>query len=184
MDPLDRVSAPAADLLSQVDDILARAGAPDDHPLWTLLRRVRVLPGDAVAALAAIRPAELTAAGVAVRDLVPAYEAARDALDGQVEWDGAAGDAYRAHARTLSGGLAAAAENLRVTSSTADAVAAWLGDTRARLAAELAAVLSSAEAVAVVLRSADAPPAAAAIAVRVLAAVDEAITSGAELALR
>ena len=178
MDALDLVAAAADDLLERVDRLL---GAPDDHPLWTLLRGVRALPGDAVAAIVALRPAELTGAASDLRGLVPAYDGARDALGRPTAWDGAAGEAYAVHARTISDGVASAAAHVLVTSSSADAVAAWLSDARSRLAMELAAVLTSAEAVSIVLGAPDAQRAAATIAVRVLSVVDDVIAAGAVL---
>jgi hypothetical protein len=181
MDALDRLAGPAGGLLARVDDILAATGAPDDHPLWTVLRRVQALPGDAVAAVVALRPSAMSEAGATLRGYLPAYAGARDALDRPVEWSGAAGDAFAAHARTLAEALASAAAGVRETSTAADAMAGWLADVRARLAVELAAVLSSAEAVTVVLGAPEAPLAAATIATRVLSAVDEAITTGAAL---
>jgi hypothetical protein len=179
MDALDLMATAADDLLARVDRLL---GAPDDHPLWTLLRGVRVLPGDAVAAIVALRPAELVGAASVLRELVPAYDSARDALDPPAPWEGAAGDAYAVHARVLSEGVTSAAAHVLATSSTADAVAAWLADARERLAIELAAVLTSAEAVSLVLGAPDAQQAAATIAVRVLSVVDGVIAQGAMLA--
>jgi hypothetical protein len=178
MDALDLVAAAADDLLERVDRLL---GAPGDHPLWTLLRGVRALPGDTVAAIVALRPEELTGAASTLRGLVPAYDGARDALGRPTAWDGAAGEAYAVHAGTLSDGVASAAAHVLVTSSSADAVAAWLTDARSRLAMELAAVLTSAEAVSVVLGAPDAQRAAATIAVRVLSVVDDVIAAGAVL---
>lgn len=178
MDALDLMAAAADDLLARVDRLL---GAPDDHPLWTLLRGVRALPGEAVAAIVALRPAELVGAASGLRELVPAYDNARDALDRPAAWDGAAGDAYAVHAHVLSDGVASAAAQVLATSSSADAVAAWVADARSRVAIELAAVLTSAEAVSLVLGAPDAQRAAATVAVRVLSVVDDVIAEGAML---
>jgi hypothetical protein len=184
MDVLDRIAPTAADLLSRVDDQLARTGAAPDHPLWTVLRRVGALPGDAVTALVALRPAPVAAAGRTLRELAPAYESARVALRRPAEWDGSAAEAYAGHVRALADGLTVAADGVAAASSDADAVADWLTDSRRRTAVELAAVLASTEAVSIVLGGADAPAAAATVAARVLGAVDAAIEAGAVLATR
>jgi hypothetical protein len=84
----------------------------------------------------------------------------------------------------LENGLTAAAQGVAAASSDVEAVADWLADTRRRTAAELAAVLVSAEAVSIVLGGADAPAAAATVGARVLGALDAAIEAGAELAIR
>jgi hypothetical protein len=54
MDPFDRLAGPAGDLRRRVGESLAAGGAPEGHPIWPLLRRLRALPGEA---LAALRPA-------------------------------------------------------------------------------------------------------------------------------
>ena len=77
--------------------------------------------------------------------------------------------------------MASAAAHVLATSSSADAVAAWVTDARSRVAIELAAVLTSAEAVSIVLGAPDAQRAAATIAVRVLSVVDDVIAEGAML---
>jgi hypothetical protein len=62
MDLLDGVVAAADPLLRRVDQVLSTTGAPPDHPVWASLRLVRLLPGDAVQAVAALRPADLAEA--------------------------------------------------------------------------------------------------------------------------
>jgi hypothetical protein len=176
MDALDRLAGPAHDLLSRVDDMLTRAGAPDDHPLWPLLRRLRVLPGDAVAAVAALRPAPLVAAGSALRTLSSQY-AQPPAWQGQGAWQGPAAEAFTARWTTLSAyveqGLAG---RMADTAAYAEAVADWASRTRLAVARTLAAVMTSAEAV--TLRTGAEPGqvvrAAADIASRVLGAVADA----------
>ena len=95
MDALDRLAAPARELLSRVDGMLTRIGAPEDHPLWPLVRRLRVLPGDAVAALAAVEPAPLSAAGPALRTLSGQYAQPRATPP---DWAGPAAEAFTAAA--------------------------------------------------------------------------------------
>ena len=76
-DALDHLAGPADALLDRVDRLLATAGAPDGHRIWPLLRRLRVLPGDAARALLACRSAPLTGVGAAARAAVRAYGDAR-----------------------------------------------------------------------------------------------------------
>jgi hypothetical protein len=181
-DALDHLARPAGELLARVDDVLARFGAAEDDPVWMLLRRVRALPGEAVTALApSLSAAPVAAAAAAVRERAGPYAAAQAALTTPVAWEGPAGDAFAAHAQRLAGDLGEAADALAATGRLADEVAAWITRTRSRLAAVLADALGSAEAVSVVLGMADAPRCAAAIATRVLAAIDEAVADGESL---
>jgi hypothetical protein len=179
MDPLDRMADPAKDLFGRVDDVLAVAGAPAEHRLWPLLRRVGVLPGDIVDAFVAMRAAPLEAEAARVRVSAGGYDDARSALHA-VSWEGAGGLAYE-HARdalaahlvdgpdSLAGRLAAVARYL-------DAVADWVERSRRALARTLADAMSSAEAVAVVTAGAagPGPTAAAELGARVLAVAAEA----------
>jgi hypothetical protein len=145
MDALDRLAEPARPLLSNVDNVLVRTGAPGDHPIWPLLRRLRVLPGDAVAAVAALGPAPLAAAGPALRALSGEYAQPQATLPA---WQGPAAEAFAARWTTLSAyveqGLA---ERLADTAGYAEAVADWVSRTRLALARALAAVMTSAQAV-------------------------------------
>lgn len=179
MDPLDHLAGPAADLLGRIDNLLAAAGAPDDHPIWPLLRRVGALPGAVLGEVVALQPAPLAAAGHAVRALVGGYDHARHALTGGDPWQGAGAEAYAAHRDVLAAylggdGAESLTGRLDATASYADAVADWMVHTRHAMALTLAEVLGSAEAVLVVTADrtvgpATAAPAAAEIAVRVLA---------------
>ncbi|MDG4821553.1 hypothetical protein O7635_06745 [Asanoa sp. WMMD1127] len=178
-DALDHLAGPGGDLLARVDDLLARFGAPDDDPVWPLLRRVRALPGEAVAALAvSLRPGPFEAAADAVRARSATFADARATVTAPVAWEGPAGEAFAAHAAALAAGLGEAADKAAATARLADEIAAWTSRTRARLAAALASALGSAEAVAVILGGDAAAGAAAAIATRVLTALDAAITDG------
>ncbi|MFV2012442.1 MULTISPECIES: hypothetical protein [unclassified Micromonospora] len=167
MDVLDRVAAPARDLLARVDALLIGTGAPPGHPVWPLLRQVRALPGDAVAAFVAVRPEPLAAAGAALRPQLDGYAEAVDVLSGRLDWSGPAAQAYDAARRTLAtrltgGGGGGAADpdslagRLTATAGYAEAVAGWAALSRAGLAAVLAEALGSAEAVTV--RTVDAEP--------------------------
>jgi hypothetical protein len=193
MDALDRLAEPGLDLLDRVDTLLA-GGAPDGHRLWPLLRRMRVLPGDAVRGFLDLHPAPLVGAGHAVRALVRGYDEASRALTDPVAWSGPAASAYdRSRAallRHLDEGPESLVGRLESTAGYADALADWVEGSRRALARALADVLGSAEAVRV--RAATAPGAqaggaelraAADIAHRVLAALGVAY-DGAETLLR
>ncbi|ROO63416.1 hypothetical protein EDC02_5443 [Micromonospora sp. Llam0] len=158
MDVLDRVAGPARELLARVDALLVGNGAPPGHPVWPLLRQVRALPGDAVAAFVAVRPEPLAAAGATIRPQLDGYVEAVDVLSGRLDWSGPAAQAYDAARRTLAtrltGGGGGAdpdslAGRLAATAGYAEAVADWAALSRAGLAAVLAEALGSAEAVAV-----------------------------------
>jgi len=178
-DALDHLAGPAGLLLSRVDELLTRFGAADDDPLWPLLRRVRALPGEAVVALSSTLRAEpIAAAGAEVRARTTTYADARIAITAPVAWEGPAGDAFAAHTDRLAADLATAGDALASTAGLADEIAGWAARTRARLAAVLADVLTSGEAVAIVLGGNDAPRAAVTIATRVLTALDASITDG------
>ncbi|MDG4833830.1 hypothetical protein O7627_31640 [Solwaraspora sp. WMMD1047] len=154
MDPLDRLAAPAADLLGRVDDLLTDGGAPADHRIWPLLRHLRTLPGPAVGAICALRPAPLAAAGTAARTLLREYDHTGTALRGELPWRGAGADAFTAHRAALAAHLDGAGESLvgrlTATAGFADAVADWISRTRLGLARTLAAALGSVEAVTLV----------------------------------
>lgn len=193
MDALERLAEPGLDLLDRVDTLLA-GGAPEGHPLWPLLRRMRVLPGDAVRAFLDLHPAPLAEAGHAVRGLVRAYDDASRALADPVAWSGPAASAYdqsrAALLRHLDEGPDSLVARLESTAGYADALADWVEGSRLALARALADVLRSAEAVRV--RAATAPGAepravglvaAADIAYRVLSVLGVAY-DGAETLLR
>lgn len=150
MDLLDRLAAPATDLLTRVDAALVRSGAPDDHPMWSLLRRVRALPGEAVAAFVAVSPAALADTGVVLRGLCARYAQAEAMLPIELAWRGAGADSFVPQWRALRGHLGSdLTDRLRATVSYVDAVGDWTRETRHALARTLVVVLASAEAVSV-----------------------------------
>lgn len=194
MDPLDRLAGPATDLLGRVDELLTNGGAPADHRIWPLLRRLRTLPGDAVASVAALQAAPLAAAGAAVRALIPGYDEAGSLVNRAVAWEGAAASAFTTHRDSLAahlggeagrdgepgngpiGNSESLAGRLAQTAGYADAVAGWIDRTRLDLARTLAEALGCAEAVVVVAERVAEPTttggrAAADIGARVLATV-------------
>lgn len=179
MDALDQLIGPADDLLSRVDSLLTRSGAPADHPLWPLLRRLGVLPGDAVSAVAAVRPAALAAVGPVLGGLTEEY--AELSFPDTGGWQGSAAEAYATRSASLAAQVTGGATALAETARWADAVADWAGRMRLAVARTLALVLTSAEAVAVVTEAADAVPAAADIAARVLQTVADAYAEAEDL---
>ncbi|MFI7577446.1 hypothetical protein [Micromonospora sp. NPDC049497] len=153
MDALDRLAEPGLDLLRRVDTLLA-AGAPDGHRVWPLLRRMQVLPGEAVRNFVDLHPAPLAGAGHGVRRLVRGYDEVSATLTDPVLWSGPAASAY-GQARTallhhLDEGPDSLVGRLESTAGYADALAAWVEGSRLALARALADVIRSAEAVAVV----------------------------------
>ncbi|MEH1167881.1 hypothetical protein V6V47_21090 [Micromonospora sp. CPCC 205539] len=157
MDPLDRLAEPGLNLLRRVDTLLA-AGVPEGHRVWPLLRRMQVLPGDAVRGFLDLHPAPLAGAGHAVRRLVRGYDDVSAALTDPVLWSGPAASAYGQERATLLRHLDEGPDSLvgrlESTAGYADALADWVEGSRLALARTLADVLRSAEAVTVVATTA------------------------------
>ncbi|MFG1838756.1 hypothetical protein [Micromonospora sp. NPDC049175] len=160
MDALDRLAEPGLDLLRRVDRLIA-AGVGEGHRVWPLLRRMQVLPGDAVRGFLDLHPAPLAGAGHAVRRLVRGYDDVSAALTDPVLWSGPAATAYgqqrAALLRHLDEGPDSLVGRLESTAGYADALADWVEGSRLALARTLADVLRSAEAVAVVAATATGP---------------------------
>lgn len=163
MEPLDHLAGPAADLLGRVDDLLTDAGAPAAHPIWPLLRRVRALPGEAVATVVALRPEPLTGTATVLRRQRARYDATATDLATEVAWQGAAAEAFLARRTAVVAHLVDGPESMvgRLEASAAylDALAEWITEGRAQLARTLADVLVSAEAVALVVGTSHVGPA-------------------------
>jgi hypothetical protein len=158
MDVLDRVAEPGRDLLSRVDTMLAAGGAPSDHPVWPLLRRVGALPGDVLDAFCALAPEQVTAAGDAVRGRAGAYVEERADLAAAVAataWEGDSAAAFGQRWASLGGylggevtaGSQSLTGRLAATASYLDEVAGWMRSARRDLAHEVATALGSMEAV-------------------------------------
>jgi len=206
MDTLAWVAEPGRDLLARVDAVLAHAGAPADHPVWPLLRRVGALPGDVLEAFCALAPDGLTAAAERVRVRADTYAEERADLSAAVaatDWTGTSASAFGQRWAALSehlGGTAAPdapslSGRLAATASYVDDVAAWMRAARQDLAHEVATALGSREAVRLRLGAgpgseaagASAPAgagAAAAIGVAVLAVADRQAGAAEEVAER
>lgn len=146
-DPLSRLHRAAARLLGGVDETLARCGAPDHHPIWPLLRSVGLLPGDAVAEVAALSLEAFQERAGLMRSHRERGTGVDDLLVAPSGWEGAAAEAAAAR-------LEAARAGMRVITENAGVLAGLLGDLaefgkqgRVRLARGLARVLASAQAV-------------------------------------
>jgi hypothetical protein len=180
MDLLDRIHPVAGPLLARVDGALVTAGAPADHPVWPLLRRLGALPGELVAGLAATDPGGLTEAADALRGQARSYGQRADEVPMPAAWRGPAADAYGAVWAGLSAHLAGGSDTLAGrldgTARYLDEVAGWLGRARRALAGTVAECLGSAEAVA--LRLSDGTVAAATIGAHVLATAAEVLDDG------
>ncbi|MDT5030112.1 MAG: hypothetical protein QOC94_283 [Actinoplanes sp.] len=191
MDRLDQALQSAGPLLRRVDEIIATVGAPPDHRVWAELRRVRLLPTDAVHAVAALRPAELTEAVTELRADARTYAGVAAALPGPQDWTGDAADSYHAArnrtAGHLGGGPESLEERLDATADLAEALHEWMDHTRCDLAAALAEILTSAQALDLSIESEPDPTAertilaAADIAARLLHGVAESYATAADL---
>ena len=180
MDRLAEVLDIAHAVLRRVDEVLATAGAPAEHDVWAELRRVRLLPGDAANAIAALRPTAFAEAGPALRTDAGVCAEVAAGLPPAGEWSGEAADAYenlRRHAAAhLSGDAESLDERLTASADLAEALADWMVRSRADLAGTLAGLLAS-DAALTLVGAVDSPPsdleilAAAEIAAQVLRTV-------------
>lgn len=150
MDTLDQVMDTAGPLLRRVDELLSGVGAPPDHEVWAAMRRVRLLPGDAAQAVAALRAADLQEAAPELRSDARGYAGIAETLPPPGTWTGDAADAYDAARRRtadrLSGGPDSLDERLEATADLAEALIGWMAQARADMARTLAQVVGSAEA--------------------------------------
>lgn len=193
MDALDHLAAPAVDLLARVDTALVQTGAPDDHPIWPLLRRLRALPGEAVGAFVGVRPAPLTTAGSVLHAISGEYVETRTSLPAELGWHGVSAEGFATQWAALrthldTGGPDGLAGRLHDTASYVDALRSWVGETREAVARTVAVVLTSAEAVTVRVAdpgdgsvSGEVAAAAADIGARVLACLADAHDRGERL---
>jgi hypothetical protein len=151
MDRLDHLLDTAGPLLALVDRVLSTVGAPEGHPVWPELRRVRLLPGDAARVVGALYPEAILDSVPELRADAQAYAALADALPLAGGWEGEAADEYeRARRRTaehLNGGPDSLGHRMAATADLADALTSWMARARGDLAAILAVALTSAEAV-------------------------------------
>jgi hypothetical protein len=161
MDRLDELLAVSTPLLERVDDLLETSGAPEGHAVWRELRRVRLLPGAAVRAVAVLRPAAFDETVPELRAEARACAEAAADLPPPGDWTGEAADAYetvrRRVADRLSGDDDSLDERLEATADLAQALTDWMTKTRLDLAEALAVALVSGEAL-TLAGSAGSPP--------------------------
>ena len=150
MDLLDRVHPIARELLTRVDATLLSSGAPDDHPIWPLLRRLGALPGEAVDHLAELAPETLSVTAGALRDRADGYRSWTASVPVVEAWRGPAAEGFAARWSTLAGHLAGDEETMAGrlvdTARYLEDVTAWLARARREVAGALAECLGSAEA--------------------------------------
>jgi hypothetical protein len=186
MDLLDRVYPPARDLLGRVDASLMASGAPDDHPIWPLLRRLGALPGELVGELASVASEPLSATAGPLRGRADGYAGGLGSVPAVAAWRGPAAEGFAAQWSTLGGYLAGdedtMAGRLVDTARYLDDVAAWLIRARREVAGAVAVCLGSAEAAtlsgAPSASPRDAVLAAATIGAHILEAVAEVVDDG------
>lgn len=151
MDLLDQVLEAADPLLRRVDEVLSTTGAPAEHGLWAELRRVRLLPGEAARAVAALDPAAFSGAVDTLRADARTFAGTATELPPPDPWTGEAADAYddlrRRTAAHLSGADDSLDERWEATADLAQALADWMSTARSDLAAAIADAMTSAEAV-------------------------------------
>lgn len=150
-DRLDQLVEAASSLLARVDTVLSVVGAPEGHHVWPELRRVRLLPGDAVRAVCDLRPEAILETAPELRGNVRAYAELADALPIAAGWSGEAAEAYEAARRRaaehLNGGPESLGRRMEATADLADALTDWMTRTRRELAMTLAEILGSTEAI-------------------------------------
>jgi len=181
MDHLEVTLAAAAPLLARVDEVLNTVGAPAEHPVWSQLRRVRLLPGDAVRAVAALDPVSFFAAVPPIREDARTCAALAADLPPPDTWEGEAADAYDDRRTRIATHLAGAddsvQERLEATADLAQALAEWMTRTRGAVAAALAETMTSSAAATLAapgqFAAADQAAAAADVAAHLLTAVAE-----------
>lgn len=150
MDALQQLQGNTAGLLAQVDESLARWGAPEQHPVWQLLRRTGALPGDAVAGLAGWSPEPWRQQAAALRLHAGAAAAVGADLDRLPSWEGRAADAFAAARQRTGRDAGHWADRLRADAAHHEELADVLTAGRASVARALARIAGSAEAVALV----------------------------------
>jgi hypothetical protein len=157
MDALSHIDPVARKLLDRVDAALVGLGAPAEHRVWVLLRRIGATPGEVTAFFLGVDPALLLAAASALRGQIREYAAAQ--IPTSIGWRGAAGEAFTAQAVALarhlggegnvSGDDASLCGRLDATASYVEDIADWYTTSRALVARSLADVLTSTQAVTV-----------------------------------
>lgn len=143
MDSLVKVHVAASAMLGRVDETLAHGGAPADHPIWELLRRRGLLPGDAVANVVAWSAEPIRARAVLVRR----HHSRGIALEGLSGWEGQAGAAFETRLVAARNAHEVLARNADTLGRYLDELAEWIIQGRMRVAQTLATVIRSQQAV-------------------------------------
>jgi hypothetical protein len=182
MDLLHRVLPAGVDLLDRAGTVLAAAGAPPDAPIWAPLRRLRILPVDAVDAVAGLDPGSIRAGAARLRSLRGEHATTATQLTGLAQtehWGGAGAESFAATTLAQSDHLGdGLAGRLEETAAFFDDVADWIVGARRGLAAALAEAVGSVEAVALRADAQPVPdPATVQAAVAVSALVLEAVAA-------
>jgi hypothetical protein len=121
--------------------------------VWTLLRTLGTTPADAVTYFADVQPGAVAQAAAALRAQAEAYEGLE--LPRELDWTGAAADAYRVQASALAAHLGPAIPGdgmvgrASATAAFLQDTADWMAEARDRVARALAQVLGSTQAVTV-----------------------------------
>ena len=155
---LDTMAPVARDLLHRVDLTLTQLGAPPDHPVLSLLRRLRVLPGQALDFALSASPQALVDAAAQLRQIRASYDSEvatpLDRVMAELGWSSAGQAAFTARWRSLmdhlagqEGGRDSMAGRLLETAAYAESVAGWFSHLRYAICEALIPALSSEEAV-------------------------------------
>lgn len=147
MDALIRMHAEAGGLLGRVDLSLTRHGAPEGHQIWPLLRSRGLLPGDAVANVAAWGPEPLRERAELLQEHRERCSEIEYLLRVRTDWEGMAGAAFAARLDATRASQDLLASSACFIADYLEDLAAWVARGRLSLAYRLGAVLSSAEAV-------------------------------------
>ena len=158
MDALDRVGGAGRDLLKRVDDALVALGAPAGAPIWPLLSRLGVLPGEALEFTMALDRDALRDTAADLRKISVDFAERGEELEGHIGdnvWEGSSAERFRALWAALADHVgdgatadqASLSGRLLALSSYVDGVAEWAGDLRDDVAVTIARALTSTEAV-------------------------------------
>lgn len=156
-DSFNLVAAAGRDLLARVDRAIDQIGAPPAHPVYPLLARLGVQPGQALDLFAGVQPARLAELATELRAIAAAYRtelaSPLDSASKRLGWGGAGYDAFLRHWRDLIAHLAgefpegeSMTDRLEISASYVDALAAWYGSGRRALVQALVEVLPTREA--------------------------------------
>jgi uncharacterized protein YukE len=178
-DLLARVWPHAEDLLHRIDAQVRIDGAPADHPVWDLVRRVGALPSAAIEHFLWLEPAPLRRAREQMLDEAESAQAALSQVRG-VAWEGAGANAFRDRWAGLVQFADAVDQRFIATAEFLADVAQWMQHSRDELAIEMAACLGSREAMAIKV-DLDHRTAAADLAERILAAAASCLDQGWDL---